>query len=255
MPTPQDPDEARYLATYDASKYPRPSLAVDVVLLTVAADGLRTLLIQRTEQPQRGLWAIPGGFVRTDESLDDAAQRVLATKVGLDDAFIEQLYTFGEPARDPRTRVISVTYYALVEIGRLESIAAARPELGVSLAAVRTDDSTRTTHALDASGEPLPLAFDHEHILSAAIERVRGKLDYAPIGFELLPDTFTLLELRRVHEAILGRPLNKDSFRRTVLDRGLVEATGRRATGLGHRPPALYRFVRARTPADRSAAR
>ena len=91
---------------------------------------------------------------------------------------------------------------------------------------------------------PSPLAFDHAGILAAAVERIRGKLDYAPIGFELLPDAFTLLELRRVHEAILGRPLNKDSFRRKILDRGLVEPTGERATGLGHRPPELYRFVR-----------
>ena len=248
----QDPDEAQYLASYDAGKYPHPSLAVDVVLLTVADDGLRTLLIQRTEQPQLGRWAIPGGFVRMDESLDDAAQRVLATKVGLEDAFTEQLYTFGEPGRDPRTRVISVTYYALVAIGRLEAIAATRPELGVILAAVETDKNTGATRALDANGAPVPLAFDHDQILSAAIARIRGKLDYAPIGFELLPDTFTLLDLRRVHEAILGRPLNKDSFRRKVLDRGLVEATGRRATGLGHRPPELYCFARADAARDGS---
>ena len=179
-----------------------------------------------------------------DESLDDAAQRVLATKVGLEDVFTEQLYTFGDPGRDPRTRVISVTYYALVEIGRLLSAAAGRPERGSQLAAVRTDPATDTAQAIHEDGTPLPLAFDHEHILAVAVERIRGKLDYVPIGFELLPETFTLLELRRVHEAILGRPLNKDSFRRTVLDRGLVEATGRRATGLGHRPPELYRFVR-----------
>jgi len=186
---PGDPNELAYLASYDANEYPHPSVAVDVVLLTVSGGLLRTLLVRRTSQPQLDRWAVPGGFVGMDESLDDAAARVLASKAGLDGVFTEQLYTFGDPGRDPRTRVISVVYYALVEPRRLE-------------------------------------------------------LGYAPIGFELLPATFTLLELRGVHEAILGRPLNKDSFRRTIVDRGLVEPTGERATGLGHRPPELYRFVR-----------
>lgn len=239
----QDPDEVRYLASYDADRYQRPSLAVDVVLLTVVDDGLRTVLIQRTGQPQRGAWSLPGGFVHIDESLDAAAQRVLATKVGTGDMYIEQLYTFGDVGRDPRTRVISVTYYALVDSERLAVIGAGRSERRSLLARVRSDPGTGDARALDEDGAPLSLAFDHGHILTAAIGRIRGKLDYAPIGFELLPETFTLLALRRVHEAILDRPLNKDSFRRTVLDRGLVEPTGVRATGLGHRPPELYRFV------------
>ncbi len=178
-----------------------------------------------------------------DESLDDAARRVLATKAGLDDVFIEQLYTFGEPGRDPRTRVISVVYYALVEAGRLERAVQDRGNHTLRTAAVESADDGSAI-ALDDDGTALPLAFDHAQILGTAIERLRGKLDWAPIGFELLPDTFTLRDLRLIHEAILGRQLNKDSFRRKVLDRGLVAPTGELLRGTGHRPAELYRFAR-----------
>ena len=238
-------DEQAFLATYDASRYPRPSVAVDVVLLTVADDELKTLLVRRTSQPQQGLWALPGTFLGIDESPEEAAARALANKAGIADVFTEQLYTFGAPGRDPRTRVLSVTYYALVEPARLEAAAAARGDrdLGLFSLAVDANGHVRSVQPREASGNPLLLAFDHAEILAAAVERIRGKLDYAPIGFELLPDTFTLLELRRVHEAILGRQLNKDSFRRTVLLRGLVEPTGTYTTGLGHRPAELYRFA------------
>lgn len=246
---PRDPDELAFLASYDASAYPHPSVAVDVVLLSVADGGIRTLLLRRSNQPQQGRWALPGAFVGMDESLDAAAGRALATKAGLGQVFTEQLYTFGDPDRDPRTRVISVVYYALVETERLDRAVGSQGDAGLVLGDLvcPPDGDDVTGGDLEvraAGGQVLPLAFDHARILATAIERIRGKLDYAPIGFELLPGTFTLLELRRVHEAILGRPLNKDSFRRKVLDRGFVEPTGERATGLGHRPPELYRFVR-----------
>lgn len=241
-PGPEGIDELAFLASYDASRYPRPSVAVDVVLLTVAGDALHTLLVRRTDQPQRGRWALPGTFVRIDESLDAAAARAVTTKAGLADVFIEQLYTFGEPGRDPRTRVISVTYYALVEAARLQAAVDDRADRDLCLARVTRDLGALAAHG--AGEAALDLAFDHEVLLATAVDRVRGKLDYAPIGFELLPEAFTLLELRRVHESILGRPLNKDSFRRKVLDRGLVEDTGELARGLGHRPAALYRFAR-----------
>ena len=238
-----DIDELAFLAAYDASLYPRPSVAVDVVLLTVSGDELRTLLVRRSEQPQLGRWALPGTFVRMDESLDAAAARAVTTKAGLSEVFIEQLYTFGNPGRDPRTRVISVTYYALVDAARLEAAVLGRTGRELCLARVPAPDAWIVADTAD--GAALELAFDHRELLAVAVERIRGKLAYAPIGFELLPATFTLLELRRVHEAILGRPLNKDSFRRTILDRGLVEATGELARGLGHRPATLYRFARA----------
>jgi len=243
-------DELAFLATYDASRFPRPSVAVDVVLLTVGDGAIRALLGRRDEHPHRGRWALPGSFLRIDESLDAAAARVLAMKAGLGDTFIEQLYTFGSPDRDPRTRVLSVAYYALVEPMTLERAVAAREDAGLRLARLAVPWPGETGGAVDAvadDGSPLPLAFDHAGILGMAVKRVRGKLDYAPIGFELLPDAFSLRDLRLVHEAILGRPLNKDSFRRRILDRGLVVPTGERAAGVGHRPPELYRF------ADRSA--
>ena len=238
-------EELAFLAGYDASRFPRPSVAVDVVLLTVRAGALYALRGRRDGHPHRGRWALPGGFLRIDESLDDAAVRVLRMKAGLADAFVEQLYTFGRPDRDPRTRVISVAYYVLVDPAALDR-AVATADAGLRLARLDVPwpgEIGGPVGATDEAGSPLALAFDHADILGMSVKRIRGKLDYAPIGFELLPDTFSLRDLRLVHEAILGRALNKDSFRRRMLDRGLVEPTGRRATGVGHRPPELYRFV------------
>jgi 8-oxo-dGTP diphosphatase len=238
-------DELEFLAGYDASRYPRPSVAVDVVLLTVRDGDLWALLGRRNEHPYGGRWALPGSFLRIDESLDAAAVRVLRSKVGLADVFTEQLYSFGAPDRDPRTRVISVAYYALVEGTALERAVAARDDAGLVLARLRVPWAGETggpVEALDQSGKPLPLAFDHGEILGMAVKRIRGKLDYVPIGFELLPDAFSLRDLRLVHETILGRVLNKDSFRRRILDRALVVPTGTRESGVGHRPPELYRF-------------
>jgi 8-oxo-dGTP diphosphatase len=246
---PSDEEQA-FLAAYDASNFPRPSVAVDVVLLSVRDGSIWALLGRRSEHPYRGRWTLPGSFLRLDESLDAAATRVLATKAGLADIFTEQLYTFGAPDRDPRTRVVAVAYYALVEPARLGRAGGARETVDLRLARLRVPwpgEAGGPVGALDDESSPLPLAFDHAEILGMAVKRIRGKLDYAPIGFELLPDAFSLRELRLVHEAILGRALNKDSFRRRVLDRGLVVPTGRRAAGVGHRPPELYRF------ADRSA--
>lgn len=243
-------EEQAFLARYDASVFPRPSVAVDVVLLTVRDGAISALLTRRPEHPHRGRWALPGSFLGIDESLDAAAARVLESKAGLTDIFTEQLYTFGAPDRDPRTRVIAVAYYALVEPGELDRAVAARRDAGMRLARLRVPWPGETggpVEALDEAGGGLQLAFDHAEILGMAVKRIRGKLDYAPIGFELLPDSFSLRDLRLVHEAILGRTLNKDSFRRRILDRGLVVPTGKRAAGVGHRPPELYRF------ADRSA--
>jgi 8-oxo-dGTP diphosphatase len=240
---PTDPDEIAFLAGYDASRYPRPSVTVDVVLLTVRDDSLRVLLARRPDPPDRDRWALPGGFVGIDEALDVAAERILREKAGLRDVFTEQLFTFGTPDRDPRTRVISVAYYALVEPTRLGAAVRSFASERLCVARVEADDASGPAAALDDEGSHLALAFDHAEIIAIAVRRVRGKLDYAPIGFELLPRAFSLRDLRRVHEAILGRPLNKDSFRRKVLDRGLVNPTGRRASGVGHRPPELYAFA------------
>lgn len=240
---PTNPDEIAFLAGYDASRYPRPSVAVDVVMLTVRDESLRVLLGRRPEPPDRDKWALPGGFVGIDEALDEAAGRILREKAGLGDVFTEQLFTFGTPDRDPRTRVISVAYYALVEPARLDAAVRSFASERLCVARVEGEDAPGPATALDAEGARLALAFDHAEIIATAIRRVRGKLDYAPIGFELLPRAFSLRDLRLVHEAILGRPLNKDSFRRKMLDRGMVAPTGRRASGVGHRPPQLYAFA------------
>jgi 8-oxo-dGTP diphosphatase len=145
---------------------------------------------------------------------------------------------------------VSVAYYALVDVSALERAVSSRVDAGLQLARLDVPWAGETggpVRALDENKSPLPLAFDHAEILGVAVKRLRGKLDYSPIGFELLPDSFSLRDLRLVHEVILGRALNKDSFRRRILDRGLVVPTGERAAGVGHRPPELYRF------ADRSA--
>ena len=230
----------------DLESFPHPSLTVDVALLTAADGALHALLVQRSSPPDSGKWALPGGFVRVDESLDEAAARILRDKAGLDGLFIEQLYTFGELGRDPRARVVSVAYYALVPPERLRAagIPGGEPAVTARLRVPWAGERGGLVEALDRSGEPLPLAFDHAEMLGLAVKRLRGKLDYAPIGFELLPDRFSLRALQQIHEAILGRRLNKDSFRRRMLAGGQLEATGERRTDVEYRPPELYRFVR-----------
>ncbi len=238
-----DPSEEECLAAYDPSEYERPSLSVDVALISVVGDALETVLVKRAHHPHRGRFALPGGFVGMDESLDEAAERVLADKAGVSGVFLEQLYTFGAPHRDPRTRVVSVAYYALVDGRRFASIAGAR-SISARLQVPWEGETGGPVEAIDAEGKPLSLAFDHADILGMAVKRIRGKLDYTPIGFQLLPARFTLRQLQVVHEVVLGRPLNKDSFRRRMLASGQLEATGERQTDVDHRPAELYRFAR-----------
>ncbi len=224
-------------------EFPRPSVAVDVVLLTVADTDLKVLLIRRGEPPFAGGWAMPGGFVRVKDSpadrgedLEAAARRELAEETGLDAGavYLEQLYTFGAPERDPRTRVITVAYYALLG-----------PELRGRLRA-GSDAAEARWFSLAHEVPKLELAFDHDDILRAALERVRGKIDYTPIAFELVPPTFTIAELREVYEAIKGHTYDAGNFRRRfqrmVADKVIVRAPGKRPTGT--KPAAVYRFAR-----------
>jgi 8-oxo-dGTP diphosphatase len=226
MPRKPSKAELEFLKTYDADAFPHPSVSVDVTLLTARGDSLEVFLIRRDEHPFKGDWSLPGGFVRLEESLEDAAARLLEGKTGLRDVFLEQLFTFGDVNRDPRTRVISVAYYALVPLEKLTSL-----EVGNARALVPVKDALK-----------LELAFDHTRILELTLERLCGKLEYAPIGYELLPERFTLRELQTLHETILGKKLNKDAFRRKVLARGELEATGQLETGQGFRPAEFYRF-------------
>ena len=238
-PDPTSPSEAQFLADYDPARFERPSLATDVVLLTATQGALWVVVHARTQHPGMGTYALPGGFVRVGESLEDAARRTLSKKAGLQDVFLEQLYTFGRPGRDPRAHIVSVIYYALVDAERLA---------GAELARIQVDwpgEIGGPVTLLDPVREAeLPLFVDHADIIGMAVKRLRGKLNYTPIGFQLLPDEFTLRELQSVHEAILGASVNKDSFRRRMLASGYLEATGERERGVAYRPAELYRFIR-----------
>jgi 8-oxo-dGTP diphosphatase len=217
--------------TYD---HPHPAVTVDCVVFTIIEERLAVLLVQRKRPPFKGRWALPGGFIRIDESLEDAARRELAEETGVSNVFLEQLYTFGDLNRDPRERVVTVAYYALVDWETRELRAAAQ---------------TGTAGVGWFHIKELPeLAFDHYRIIDMALQRLRGKLEYTTVGFELLPGKFTLTELQRVHEIILDRPLDKRNFRKKMKDleektRLLVRLPEKRMKGV-HRPAQLYSFRR-----------
>ncbi len=205
--------------------YPRPSVTTDIIIFTLRNGDLQVLLIRRKIPPFQGMWAIPGGFVNIDESLEDAALRELEEETGVRDVYLEQLYTFGHPDRDPRGRVITVAYFALIPA----------PAIGP-----RAGDD-----AAEARWWPMydlpPLAFDHSDILAYALQRLRYKLEYTAVGFELLPESFTLSELQAAYEVILGEELDKRNFRRKILSADVIEETGVYRTGEG-RPAKLYHF-------------
>ncbi len=236
-------DEEAFLEAYDPREFERPSVAVDVALLSVREGRLCVPLVQRSEHPEQGKWALPGGFVGIDESLDAAAARVLESKAGQTGVYVEQLYSFGDPDRDPRTRVISVAYYALVDSANLRDLGARDARLG-NIEVPWGGETGGPVGVYDAAGNQMQLAFDHADILGMAVKRLRGKLNYTPIGFSFLPETFALRRLQDVHETILGALTNKDSFRRRMLASGQLEATGERESEVGHRPAELYRFRR-----------
>ena len=190
-------------------------------------DGdLKVLLIERALSPFKGSWALPGGFVRVDETLDEAARRELQEEAGLQEVFLEQLYTFGKVDRDPRERVVSVAYYALVKMADFSTKAA--------------------TDAADARWFPISkvpkLAFDHAEILAAALARLKGKVRYQPIGFELLPPKFTLSQLQHLYEVVLETELDKRNFRKKVLSFGLLVPLKETQMAGRHRPAQLFRF-------------
>jgi len=206
--------------------YPRPLVTVDIVLFTIMENDLKVLLIRRRNDPFKNLWALPGGFVELHESLEDAAQRELQEETGITDVYLEQLYTFGDPDRDPRGRVISVAHFALTDWSKQNIIAS-------------SDASETRWHS---AYHPPKLAFDHKDILKKAIERLRSKVSYTTIGFELLPEKFTLTELQHVYEVILQRPVDKRNFRKQVLAQGMVQELDELRGDGAHRPARLYRF-------------
>ncbi len=209
-------------------EYPRPALTVDCAVFGLDEDHLKVLLIQRDLAPFAGRWALPGGFVRMDETTDEAARRELCEETALADIYLEQLYTFGDVERDPRGRVVSVSYYALVNLHD-------HP--------VHADTDARRAAWFSVGATPR-LAFDHATILDAAIARLRGKVRYQPIGFELLPTRFPLRQLQTLYERILGRPLDKRNFRRKILGMGILVESNEREKNVRHRAARLYRFDR-----------
>jgi 8-oxo-dGTP diphosphatase len=207
-------------------EFPRAALTVDCVVFGLDDEDLKVLLIQRDIEPFVGKWALPGGFVRLEETLEEAARRELQEETGLEKVFLEQLFTFGGIKRDPRERVVTVTYYALVKLTDHRVHAA-------------TDARSAAWFAL---GDTPKLAFDHDRILNVAHERLRGKVRYQPIGFELLPPKFTLRQLQHMYEVILDRELDKRNFRKKVQKMDLLIELDEIETDVAHRAARLYRF-------------
>lgn len=280
--------EEEFLQQYDAGDYERPSVAADMVIFTVLDSevsnyrklpekGLKLLLIRRGGHPYLGGWALPGGFVRPYETTEQAARRELREETGLDQVYMEQLYTFSEPGRDPRTWVMSCSYMALIDGSKVEvqagddadqaawfdvsyKLQLEQKELledgirrswqyelllqqgGHTLRAVVEKQTTFTSASTRTEYTIVSndgLAFDHAKLIACAIERLRGKLETTSIALHLMPELFTLTQLQQVYEVIAGRELLKAAFRRKVAH--LVEETDHYTEPAGHRPSRLFR--------------
>ena len=215
-------------------EYPRPSVTVDCILFGFDEGEMRILLIQRGGEPFRGMWALPGGFldIDTDPSLEHAAKRELEEETGLTNVFMEQLFTFGDSGRDPRGRTVSAAYYALLKLSDYQKVVAG------------TDADN--VHWFALSEIPKDLAFDHEKIVQMAIGRLQGKVRYQPIGFELLPEKFTLSQLQHLYETVLGVPLDKRNFRKKILKMDLLIGLGEKQRNVSHRAAQLFMFDKKR---------
>lgn len=292
--------EAEFLKTYDAGKYPRPSLTVDMVIFTVTdhpqsncrklpEKELKVLLIQRGGHPFKGCWALPGGFVSPTESLEQAAARELTEETGLKNVYMEQLYTWGDPGRDPRTWVVSCSYLALIDASRIQLIAGddaadaqwftvskklklekrkltrngslAKQRFSLRLCSSATDIESQLEKTVAKNGnvrteeeritDSGSLAFDHARIISYAVERLRNKVESTDLAFQLMPEFFTLTQLQQVYETILDRKLLKASFRRKIEDR-VVETD--RFTDDDH-PARLFKMRHETGSADASRSK
>ncbi len=281
--------EEQFLATYDASKYKRPSVTVDMLIFTVTEEEttnyrklpekvLRLLLIQRGDHPYIGQWALPGGFVQMSESLDEAALRELKEETNIDEIYMEQLYTWGDVGRDPRTRVISTSYMSLVDSTTLDvkasddaddakwftvscklyqeqrtvtekgymlqrlfrlSLVNDENNLWATVKVVKIVEG-KVTKVEREVVESDGISFDHAKIIEYGLERLRNKIEYTDIAFSLMPEQFTLTQLQQVYEVILGKELLKANFRRKIAD--MVIETNEYTKDAGHRPSKLFRF-------------
>jgi 8-oxo-dGTP diphosphatase len=206
--------------------HPHPAVTTDIVVFAIREQQLQLLLIRRRSDPYRGMWALPGGFLEITENIESCAERELREETRLHGIYLEQLYTFGRPDRDPRERVISVAYFALVPPDSPE------PQAG--------DD------AAELAWFPLhrlpPLAFDHQEMIQLAHHRLVSKLNYSTIAFQFLPKSFTLSELQTVYEILRGEKLDKRNFRKSILALQQIEETGEQRRTGSHRPAQIYRL-------------
>lgn len=209
------------------SQYETPFVTVDIVVFTIVERTIKVLLLQRQNDPYKGYWSIPGGFINVGETLEDAAARWLQERTTVNNIYLEQLYAFGQPDRDPRARIITVAYYALVSYETLTPQGRSNPREG--------------THWFDVYDLP-NLAFDHNKIVTTALKRLKERLKTSPIAFQLVGEKFTLTELQRVYELILNRPLDKRNFRKKMLSAGILDEIGETKMEGYHRPAQLYVF-------------
>ncbi|SEW54146.1 NUDIX hydrolase [Chitinophaga arvensicola] len=207
-------------------EYKNPSLAVDLVVFGYHDNTLSVLLLNRKEEPFKDCWTLPGGFLQMEETFLGTCSRILQTKLGMDQVFLEQLYSFDAPDRDPRGRVIAVGYYALINPAKFNVVAGN----------MANDVKWFNVRKLPALG------FDHKHIFKQALQRLRSKIQYYPVGFELLDELFTITELHELYECILETTIDRRNFRRKILDAAYVINTGLKREGLKNRHPELYRF-------------
>ncbi len=207
-------------------EYPRPALTVDCVVFGLDQGNLKVLLIQRDLEPYRNKWALPGGFVDMNEGLESGALRELQEETGVEDIFLEQLYTFGSVGRDPRGRVVTVAYYGLINLD--EHI-------------LKPASDARNAAWFEFDDMP-ELAFDHQVIFNAALTRLKGKVSYEPIGFELLPEKFSLTQLQTLYETILEKKFDKRNFRKRIKSMKVLIELDEIQTDVAHRAARLYKF-------------
>jgi 8-oxo-dGTP diphosphatase len=265
-------NEEEFLKDYDPNKFDRLSLTTDILIFSVS-DGVQenyrklnrkyfsVLLVKRDNYPFKDKWCLPGGFVKIDEDIEDAAKRILKEEANISDIYIEQLYTYGDPKRDPRTRVISTSYMALIDKNKLKyDISKNASWFNVMV----LEDEKFIDVTLDNGNETIKykikktlkekttdrfkyevvqndkLAFDHALVITSGISRLKNKIEYTDIVFNMMPEYFTLGELQQVYEVILGKKLLDPAFRRIIANK--VEKTNKMKTGEGHRPSALFKY-------------
>lgn len=265
--------EEEFLKDYDPNKFDRLSLTVDILIFSVSDETQKNyrklskkhfsvLLVKRSTYPFKDKWCLPGGFVGIDEEIESAAKRVLKNEANISDIYLEQLYTFGDPKRDPRTRVISTAYMALIDKNKLKynisqnaswfNVIMSEDEKYINITLdngyevikykVKRTLKEKTTDVYQKNEvlENDKLAFDHALVIANGILRLKNKIEYTDIVFNMMPKYFTLGELQQVYEAILGRELLDPAFRRMISDK--VEKTNKMKTGNGHRPAAMFKY-------------